>query len=132
MSFSRLHLLKAERTQNLYFKLKLFKVFLMLNYSLVWIISFELRNQSKANKCLLAFISYKRQTKQIDWIKFWKKVLIFKRIEVQTNNKWYAFQLNSKFDKTLKILLKSLITIWYRKELTLYLYLLLFCNKSFH
>ncbi len=34
----------------------------------------------------------------------------------QTNNKWYAFELNSKFDKTYKTLFKSLITIWYRKK----------------
>jgi hypothetical protein len=33
------------------------------------------------------------------------------RLKVQSNHKWYAFQLNSKFDKTLKILFKSLIKI---------------------
>ncbi len=27
-----------------------------------------------------------------------------RQISVKTNNKWYAFQLNSKFDKILKIL----------------------------
>jgi hypothetical protein len=32
----------------------------------------------------------------------------------------------------LKILLKSFITIWNRKKLTLYFYDLLFSNKSFH
>ncbi len=32
-------------------------------------------------------------------------------MDVQTNKKCYAFQLNSKFDKILKILLKNFITI---------------------
>jgi hypothetical protein len=35
----------------------------------------------------------------------------FSQAFVQTNNKWYAFELNSKFDKTLKILLNIKLTI---------------------
>jgi hypothetical protein len=44
----------------------------------------------------------------------------------QSNHKWYAFELNSKFDKTFTILLKSFITISLLKGLNIDLRDLLF------
>ncbi len=56
------------------------------------------------------------------------------RITVQTNNKWCAYELNSKFDKTYKIYLKVLSLFDIEKKFTVYKSMcdLLFSNKSCH
>jgi hypothetical protein len=50
---------------------------------------------------------------------------------MQTNNKWCAHQLNSKFDKTLKIYLKVLSQFHIEND-SLFGYLTLLSNKSFY